>query len=351
MSNAIFRYFMAAVVCVMAAQAVGAQNAIPPAIAKVDHFVVGGVGGWDLLAFQPEQKRLFISRSDRVQVFDTESGKVIKEIPGTDGVHGIALAKELGRGFTSNGKSNSVTVFDLDSLSVIDEIKGTGEKPDAILYDPVSKRVFAFNGRSQNTTVIDAVTRKIIATITLPGKPELAVLDGKGNIFVNIEDKNSIARIDIAKLTVTAEWPIAGCEGPTGLAIDPKHGRLFSVCDNHKMVVINAVSGKAVSEVVIGAGPDGAAFDSRSALVLSSNGDGTLSVIRQERPDQYSTVATIPTQKGARTMALDEATHHVYLVTSEFGPPPPATADQPHPRPPQIPGTFSVLAVDIGGLY
>ena len=340
---------MATFVCVLTTQVADARKAAPSGAAKVEHFIVGGVGGWDLLAFQSGRKQLFISRSDRVQVFDSRSGKVIKEIPGTAGVHGIALATDLGLGFTSNGQSNSVTVFELDSLSVIDEIKDTGEKPDAILYDPSTQRVFTFNGRSHNVTVINAVTKNIITSIALSGKPELAVLDGKGNIFVNIEDKNSIAKINIAESTVTAEWPLIGCEAPTGLAIDAKHGRLFSVCDNHKMVVVDASSGKTVSEVAIGDGPDGVVFDAKRALVVSSNGEGTLSVIHQASPDHYLPVATIPTQKGARTIALDETTHQVYLVTSEFGPPLSATPEQPHPRAPQIAGTFSVLMVSIDG--
>ncbi len=350
MATAIFRSLIAIAVLVATTPVADAQNAMPPGKAKVAHFVVGGAGGWDLLAFQAERQRLFISRSDRVQVFDGPSGKVIKEIPGTAGVHGIALANELGFGFATNGQSNSVAVFGLDSLRVVDQINGVGEKPDAILYDPVSKRVFAFGGRSHSATVIDAVNKRIVGTIVLPGKPELAVLDGKGSVFVNIEDKNSIARIDIAESTVTSVWPIGTCEGPTGLAIDTQHGRLFAVCGNRKMVIVDAGSGKVVSEVGIGERPDGAVFDSRLGLALSSNGDGTLSVIRQGNHDQYSLVATIATQKGARTMALDEATHRVYLVTSQFGPPPPASNERPHPRPSQIPGTFSVLVVDIGGL-
>jgi DNA-binding beta-propeller fold protein YncE len=345
-----FRILTAIAFGYFATQATQAQTITAPVTGNVTHYAVGGIGGWDLLAVQPEKNRLFISRSDRVQVFETQSGKVVKEIPGTSGVHGIALANELGLGFTSNGQSNSVTVFDLNSLNVIGEIKGIGAKPDAILYEPHSKRVFVFNGRSRGVTVIDAVTKKIVSTIALPGKPELAVLDGKGNIFVNIEDKNSISKVDVLGSKVTVEWPLTGCEGPTGLAIDARHDRLFAVCDNHKMVVVDANSGAIVSEVGIGARPDGAAFDSKLSLVLSSNGDGTLSAIHEESPDHYSPVATISTQKGARTIALDEKTHRAYLVTSEFGPTPPATAEQPHPRPIQIPGTFAVLVVDLAAL-
>ena len=345
-----FRILIAIAFGYFAMQATQAQTVTAPVTGNVTHFTVGGIGGWDLLAVQPEKNRLFISRSDRVQVFDTQLGKVVKEIPGTSGVHGIALANELGLGFTSNGQSNSLTVFDLNSLNVIGEIKGMGEKPDAILYESRSKRVFVFNGRSSNVTVIDAVTKNIVSTIALPGMPELAVFDCKGNLFVNIEDKNSISRIDVLNSKVTAAWPLTGCEGPTGLAIDVKHDRLFAVCDNHKMVVVNANSGSIVSEVGIGERPDGAAFDSKLSLVLSSNGDGTLSVIHENSPDQYSPVATISTKKGARTIALDETTHRAYLVTSEFGQTPPATTEQPHPRPVHIPGTFAVYVVDLAAL-
>jgi len=345
-----FRILIAIAFGYLATQAAQAQTVRAPASGNVTRFIVGGIGGWDLLAVQPDKNWLFISRSDRVQVFDTLSGKVVKEIPGTSGVHGIALANELGLGFTSNGQSNSVTVFDLNSLNIVGEIKGMGEKPDAILYEPRSKRVFVFNGQSSNVTVIDAVTKNVVGTIALPGKPELAVSDGKGNIFVNIEDKNSIAKFDVLGTKVTAEWPLSGCKGPTGLAIDARHDRLFAVCDNRKMVVVDANSGMIVSEVGIGERPDGAAFDSKLSLVLSSNGDGTLSVIHEESPDHYSPVATISTQKGARTMVLDEKTHLAYLVTSEFGPMPPTKDKQPRPRPIPIPGTFGVLAVDLAAL-
>jgi len=318
---------------------------------KVERTTIGGSGGWDLLAVDATRHRLFISRSDRVTVFDTETNKVIKEISGTSGVHGIAIADDLGLGFTSNGQSNSVTVFDLESLTVAQEIKGLGENPDAIIYDAHSKRVFCFNGRGKNVTVINAVTKSVVGNITLPGKPELAVSDGKGHVFVNLEDKNSIARIDIANSTVTATWTMEQCESPTGLAIDAKRHRLFSVCENHKMAVVDAVSGKTVGHVAIGGGPDGVAFDNQRALVISSNGEGNLSVIHEASADQFKPVATIATQKGARTIAIDEVHHVAYSVTAEFGPPPPATADRPHPWPSQVPDTFTVVAVHLEGGY
>jgi DNA-binding beta-propeller fold protein YncE len=344
-------FLFAAAICIAGVQPGRAQDAPANSLPRVDRYTVGGTGGWDYLTLRSGQSQLFITRGDRVQVFDTRTDKVSREIPGTAGVHGVALADELGLGFTSNGRSNSVSVFELGSLDVVGEIKGTGDGPDAILYDPVSKRVFTFNGRGRSATVIDAGSKAIIGSIALSGKPEFAVLDGHGSLFVNIEDRNSISRINIATSTVTAEWPISSCESPTGIAIDAVHGRLFSACQNRKMVVVDTGSGKVIADVAIGAGPDAVAFDSLRSLVLTSNGDGTLSVVRQQSPDAYSPVASVPTQKGARTMALDESTHRVYLVTTEFGATPPATVEQPRPRPVAVPGTFSVLVVDIGALH
>jgi len=347
MNSVVLKYLLAAITCVLSIASADTRTTAASTFGKVDRVVVGGAGGWDLLAFHTARQHLFISRGDRVQVFDATTGKIIRDIHGTSGVHGISLAEDLGLGFTSNGQTNSVTVFELESLNVVDEIKGTGENPDAILYDATSKRVFTFNARSQNVTVINAVNKSIVTSIALPGQPELAVLDGKGHIFVNLEDKNAITRIDIASSTVSATWLLDHCESPTGLAIDVKHTRLFSVCENHKMVVTDAGSGKAIAEVDIGGGPDGVVFDAKRGLVISSNGEGSLSVIHEATPNQYVQVATIPTQKGARTITLDEVHHVAYLVSAEFGSSPPVTADKPQPRPSQIPGTFSVLAVNV----
>ena len=305
---------------------------------------VGGAGTWDYLTLDAAGKRLFVSRSTRVDVISTESGKVVGTIPNTLGVHGIALAEDTKRGYTSNGKANSVTVFDSDSLAVIREVKLAAHNPDAILYEPVGKHVFTFNGASKDVTVLDASSLEVVATLAVPDKPEFAVDDGNGHIFVNIESEpGQMTVIDSRKLSVIRTFPLPGCASPTGLAIDKAHHRLFSVCDGKIMVVTDADTGKQVARVPVGEGPDAVAFDPKRGLVFSSNGDGTLTVVREESADRYSVQATVPTQRGARTMALDAAGGKVYLVTADFGPPPAASPEQPHPRPAPIPDSFIVL--------
>jgi len=291
-------------------------------------------------------KQLFISRGTRVDVVSVESGKLIGSIPDTQGVHGIALAPALKRGFTSNGRANTVTVFDLDTLKVIQEAKVSGRNPDAILYEPSGKHVFTFNGASKDVTVLDASSLAVIATLPVPDKPEFAAEDGRGQIFVNIEsDPGQMLVIDAQKLMVKSTWPLPGCNSPSGLAIDGAHHRLFSVCDGKVMAVTDAVNGKQVALVPIGEHPDAAGYDQKRGLVYSSNGEGTLSVVRQDSADRYSVVQSVPTQRGARTMAIDPATGKVYLVTADFGPAPAPTAEQPHPRPALIPDSFVVLVV------
>jgi YVTN family beta-propeller protein len=307
---------------------------------------LGGEGGWDYILADSAKERLFISRGTRVDVISTASGKLVGSIPDTQGVHGIALAKALNRGYTSNGRANSVTAFDLDTLKVIQEAKIPAGNPDAILYEPAGKHVFTFNGASKNVTVLDGSSLAVIATIPVPDKPEFAVDDGHGQIFVNIEsDPGQIAVIDTAKLVVKGIWPLPGCNGPSGLALDGAHHRLFSVCDAKVMAVTDAVTGKQVALVPIGEHPDAAAFDEKRALAYSSNGEGTLSVIHQDSPDHYSVSDTVTTQRGARTMALDSDAGKVYLVTADFGPAPAATATQPRPRPAMVADTFVVLVV------
>jgi YVTN family beta-propeller protein len=322
-----------------------AAGASAPNMAVLQHWKLGGAGAWDYLSVD-NKGRLFISRSTRVDVVSIESGKLIGSIPDTDGVHGIAFAPGLNRGFTSNGRANSVTAFDLDTLKVIKEAKIAGRNPDAILYEPAGKHVFTFNGASKDVTVLDASSLAVIATIPVPDKPEFAAQDGRGQIFVNIEsDPGQMLVIDAQKLTVKSTWPLPGCNSPSGLAIDGAHRRLFSVCDGKVMAVTNAVNGKQVALVPIGEHPDAAGYDPKRGLVYSSNGEGTLSVVHQDSADRYSVVQSVPTQRGARTMALDGATGKVYLVTADFGPAPPATAEQPRPRPTLIPDSFVVLVV------
>ena len=304
---------------------------------------VGGDGGWDYLAFDSAARRLYITRSTRVIVLDPDSGKVVGEIPNLSGVHGVALAPDLGRGFISNGRSDTVTVFDPKSLKVLSELKSTGQNPDAILYDPASHRVFAFNGRSASATVFDAASGTVAATIPLGGRPEFAASDRRGNVFVNIEDKNELVAIDAAKLIVAKRWPLPGCDEPSGLAIDAAHQRLIVGCGNETALIVDSASGRVVAKLPIGKGVDATGFDPGVGLGYASCGDGTLTLMREETPDRWTVAAKAATRQGARTMAADEKTHEVYLATAEFGPRPAPTAAEPHPRPPMVPGSFVIL--------
>ena len=262
--------------------------------------------------------------------------------PNTSGVHGIALAREFDKGFTSNGRDASVTIFDLKTLKILSQVK-VGQNPDAILYDPTSKRIFTFNGTSKDTTAIDAKSGTVAGTLALGGRPESGVADGHGKIFVNIEDKGQVVEFDSRKLTIDATWSLSPGEEPTGIAMDLKHRRLFVGCANKLMAVMNADNGKLIATLPIGEGVDATAFDSETQLALSSNGAGTLTVVHEDTPDKFSVLENAATQRGARTMALDQKTHKVYLITAEFGPPPAPTAEQPRPRPPMIPGSFTLL--------
>ena len=306
----------------------------------LNKFQVGGDGGWDYLL--AHDGRLYISRSTRVMVLDAETGKSIGEVQNTNGVHGIAIADDLGRGFTSNGRDNTVTIFDVKTLKPIGSVT-TGKNPDAIIYDPFSKNVYAFNGRSNDATVIEASTGKVLATIALGGKPEFAASDLKGNVFVNIEDKSEVERIDAKKFVVTDHWPIAPGEEASGMAIDLKHHRLFVVCSNKKMIVLDDQSGKVIASPEIGDGPDAAAFDSESKLAFSSNGVGTLTIVKEVSEKEFTVIDNIATQRSARTMALDTSTHKLYLPAVRYGETPAATKDNPRPRPSVIHNFFTVL--------
>jgi len=310
----------------------------------VQTYKLGGEGGWDYLNVDSASRRLYISRGTHVIVMDADSGKVVGDIPDTTGVHGIALAPDLGRGFTSNGREGAVTIFDLHTLKVISKVKA-GENPDAILYDPATKRVFTFNGRSQDSTAIDAAKGTVVGTIKLEGKPEFAVSDEKGGVFVNIEDKSQLVAIDANKLEVKSRWPLAPCEEPSGLAMDRKNRRLFSGCDNKLMAIVDADNGKVITTLPIGDGVDATSFDSGTGLAFASCGDGHLNVIHEDSPDKFSVSENVPTKSGARTMALDAKTHQVYTVTADFGPPPAPTSEQPHPRRTILPDSFVVLVL------
>ena len=306
--------------------------------------VLGGDGGWDYLTVDAKARRIYISRSTHVMVVDADSAAVVGDIPGTNGVHGIAIASDMNKGFISDGRDNNVTIFDTKTLKVLGTAPA-GKNPDAIIYDPASKRVFAFNGSSKDTTAIDAKTGTVAGTISLGGKPEFAAADEKGHVFVNIEDTSEIVQFDSNKLTVDNRWKIAPGEGPSGLALDRKHRRLFSVCSNKLMVVVNADTGTVVTTLPIGQGTDAAGFDPETGFAFSSNGEGTLTVVHEDSADKFSVVDTVPTQVRARTMALDTKTHQVFTVTAEFGPPPAATAQQPRPRAPMVPGSFTLLTL------
>lgn len=322
--------------------ALAAVSALAGDYHLINTYKLGGEGGWDYLTIDSSARRLYISRATHVMVIDVDTGKSVGDIPDTPGVHGIALAPELGRGFVSDGREGMVTIFDLQSLKPITKVKA-GENPDAILYDPASKRVFAFNGRSHDATAIDAASGNVVGTIKLEGKPEFAASDGKGEIFVNIEDKSQIDAIDSNKLQVKASWPLAPCEEPSGLAIDRKNRRLFAGCDNKMMAVVDADTGKVIATPAIGEGVDANGFDPETNLAFASCGEGVLTVMKEESPMKFTVLQSVQTQQGARTMALDEKTHNVAVVTAKFGPPPAPTPDNPHPRRTTLPDTFVVL--------
>ena len=312
----------------------------------VQKVTVGGDGGWDYLVVDPAARRLYVTRATRVMVFDADSLKQVGEIPNTTGVHGVALAPELSRGFASNGRAGSITIFDLKTLATIEEVKIEGQNPDAILYDPPTKRVFAFNGRSADATVLDAASGKVAGTIPLGGKPEFGVAAGDGRLYANIVDSAQVVEIDPTAGRVVRRWPLAPCEEPTGLAIDRVHHLLFSGCRNKLMAISNYQAGRLVGQVPIGGGVDGDAFDPAAQLAFSSNGEGTITVVHEDSPTRFQVVGTVATRRGARTMALDERTHRIYTVTAAFGPTPAATAAEPRPRPSLVPGTFALLVLE-----
>jgi len=307
---------------------------------------IGGQGGWDYLALEAGSRLLYVSHGNAFEVVNADTGAKLAPITNLQGVHGVAFAPERGRGYISNGRGNNVTVFDLKTQKVIEEVSvAPGQNPDAIMYDAFSGRVFTFNGRTANATAIDAATDKVVGTVDIGGKPEFACADGQGMAFVNVEDKSEIVGFETKTLAVKKHWSIAPGEEPSGLAIDLKNKRLFSVCDK-VMVVSDFASGKVVTTVPIGDGPDAVRYDPATGLVFSSNGgDGTLSVVKQASADTYAVLETVPTARGGRTMELDPKTHNVYVVCAEYGPPPAPTKEQPKPRPSVVPNSFQVLVL------
>ncbi len=312
----------------------------------IDRIKIGGDGGWDYLLADPMTGQLFISRGTHVQVMDMERKTITADIPNTNGVHGIALAHEFLKGYASNGRDTSVTVFDLRTYKILNVIKIKGINPDAIMYDGASKRIFTFNGRSSDATAIDAATDSVVGTVPLDGKPEFAQADGKGKVFVNIEDKSTITEFDAKTLKVLKTWPIAPGEEASGLAIDRDRHLLFSVAGNKKMIVSDYEAGKVVGEAPIGEGPDAAAYDPETKFAFSSNGqDGNVTVVHIEAPDKFTVIDSVATVKSARTMSLDPKTHRIYLSSAEFGKAPEPTKENPRARPPMVPGSFTIIVL------
>ncbi len=320
----------------LAFQTVNAQDGQGFHLTKT--FKIGSPGGWDYISVGPDHK-LYVSHGTQVNILDQQSGDSVGVIPNTAGVHGIAFVESLGKGYTSNGRSNDVTVFDLKTAAVLQQIPA-GQNPDWILYEPYSKKIITCNGRSHDLTIIDPTTGKVTATVTLDGKPETAVSDEAGKVFVNIEDKNKITVVDMRSNAVVTSWPLTA-ESPTGLAIDNKTHRLFAGCDK-QLVVMDATTGSVVSKLPIGDGCDGVGFDDGLKLVFASCGEGKLTVIKEESASSFKVADNVPTKKSARTLAVDSRLHAVYLPAADTEP---APAGQ---RPKVIPGTFQVLVVSKG---
>ena len=324
---------------------VSAQNNQEVPYKLADKISLEGDGGWDYLTVESSSARLFVSHSTMVQVVDLKTHKLAGTISGTNGVHGIALSPALNKGFVSDGRDSSVTVFDLKTLKVTGKIRVTGRNPDAILYDPFSKHVFTCNGGSSNITAIDAETGKVIGTIPLSGRPEFSVTDGKGKIWVNIEDKSRIAQVNPVTLKVEREWSILPGEEPSGLAIDIDNDRLFSVCRNKLMVVSDAKAGKVITSLPIGGFVDGAAFDPVKKLAFASSGMGMLTIVKENDKNDFVVLGTLNTQMGARTITLDNVTHHLYLPTASYETQSGSGNSQRRYRQPIKPNSFVVLDI------
>jgi len=303
---------------------------------------VGGEGGWDYLYVDPTGERLYVSHGIQTEVIDLHTRKLIGTVPNTPGVHGITVVPSAGRGYITCGRANTCVVFDLKTLKNLQSIP-TGPKPDAILFDAYSQRVFAFSNDGGKSTVLAATTGKVVGTAELGGDVEEPATDGQGHIFVNIEDKSEVIEFAAKTLAVQHRYPLAPGTEPTGLAFDPQTHRLFSACANAKLVVTDSKTGKQIAVLPIGKGADGAIFDATTGNIVTTNGEGTLTVIHQDSPAKYSVVATIPTARGARTAAQDPKTHHLFTCTADYGPAPAATTENPRPRPSIVPGTFRVL--------
>ncbi len=310
----------------------------------IKNIPIGGEGGWDYLSIDEKARKLYVTHASKIVVVDLTQDKVVGEIADTPGVHGFAIAPDLGRGFSSNGAESRVSVVDLKTFKTIAKVE-TGENPDAILDDSTYSEVYAFNGRGKSATVINAKSHNVIATVPLSGKPEFAAADGLGErVFCNNEDKNEVAVIDMKTHAVTATWPLSPGEEPTGMAFDAVHHRLFVGCHNKLMTMLDSDTGKVVAKAPIGAGVDACAFDDAKQLAFASCGDGTVTIAKEEALDKLTVVQTLTTEPGARTMALDPGTHRIYTCTAKIAPdtgPSPSPGE--HRRPNYVPGTFHVL--------
>jgi DNA-binding beta-propeller fold protein YncE len=310
---------------------------------EIQRWNLGGTGGWDYLTADTGTHRLYVPRFDRVMVIDTRDGHVVGTVSGTEGVHGVVLDRKSGKAYTSNGHGNSVTKFDVASLRVEATYSIPGQGPDAIVFDESSNEVWTFNAKTRDASVL-ATDGRVVATVPLAGKPEFAIGDAHGTIFVNDEDHATVIAIDVAGHSVRATWKLDECEDPSGLALDAAHARLFSACQNGHMAIIDAITGRHVATVPIGRGPDGVVFDAALGNAYSSNGrDGTVTVVHERDADHFEVVATLQTEKSARTIALDTSDHRLFLAAARFedtGKPP-----EPGHRPPMVPDSFAILVV------
>jgi DNA-binding beta-propeller fold protein YncE len=314
----------------------------PPAAYRITHtYLLGGEGRWDYIVPDPPNHRLFIARQDRVMVVDEDTGKLLGAVNGIDGAHGTAPANSTGHGFATSGNDGTVRMFDLKTFQILDEIPAE-EDADAIVYDPVSNRVFTMNGDANSSTVIDPVAGKLITNISLGGKPEYGASAGDGKVYANLTDTSEVVEIDARTATVTRRWPTTGCKQPVSMALDTAHQRLFSGCRSGVMAVSDYGAGKLVTTIPIGTGVDGAGFDPASGDAFASNADGTLTVIHEDSPDQYHVAQTLQTPQGSRNMGLDPATHRVFIVSAKFGPAPAGGRG----RAPVLPGTFTLMVIE-----
>jgi DNA-binding beta-propeller fold protein YncE len=316
------RQFTVGLLFALAAAASGVAQSSSGKYRVIKTISVSGDEGWDYVTVDSATRRVYVSHGSHVVVLDADNDTVVGDIPDTQGVHGIAIALGAGRGFTSNGRANNVTIFDLASLKTIGTVQ-TGANPDAIIYDPATKRIFTMNGRGQDTTAINAADGTVAGTLALGGKPEFAVADGNGTIYVNMEDTAELVHFDSSTLKILHRWPLAPCKEPSGLAADWNSRRLFAGCGNKLMAVISADNGKVVATVPIGDGVDANAFDPETKLAFASTGDGNLTVVHEDAPDNYAVVANVPTKKSARTMGLDLKSHKLFLPSAEFDSPAP----------------------------